>query len=804
MRREKDREKPLSRGDSSLDRKTGWILLSAIFLASFSLIAFEITLSRFLSVLLSYHYVFFILSLALLGLGLGGMFIHIIRPQPPGEEKRFGLLALWASLFSISIPVSILLITEAGYIQEIPFAISFYGVLLVIPFFFAGVLLTEIYRMFPVISGNIYGLDLIGAATGSLGSILFLNTFGGIHTNFVLGGVASVAAVLLAMGKIGKGGKERFFSVICFLISLTWVGVTLTGVYRPDLPIGKDSGKEIHEALFPFEGKIAETRWSAFGRTDLVKYHRFPDHMDIYIDGTAGSSMYRFNGDVHRPGRAVHHLKDSFPGYFPFLHLREEEKNNALIIGPGGGRDILLSLMAGVQEITAVEVNKDLVRIVLEYSEFNGGIYKDFDKVTIVVDEGRNFVKRQKGSYDIIFLSLPVTNTSRSLEGYSLTENFLFTTEAIEDYLNHLTEEGRLIVVGHNDAEILRLLSISLTALRRKGTADTEGMTRTYIVSSGEYLVFVLKKKAFTPEETFRAYQAMVQMGFDSQSSYFPYIRKLEMLNPALIALETGRMSLSELEKRVADRGYDVRAVTDNRPFFYKLEIGIPKTISMALWSSMFLLLLMTAVPLTFTRKRAIPQKETTEFKSNVIHVVIKPVLLFSMLGMSFMMIEISLTQRFILLLGQPVASLATLLFSLLGGAGIGSIWSRRVGLDQLVRGISKTSLGITLIVICYAFLLPLILDQLLGLDLIYRVILSIFLCAMLGFLMGIPFPLGIRWLKKSGMESCIPWMWGMNGVSSVFGSVMAIVIAIYFGFTETLLISAGCYFLLFLVFYKS
>jgi len=790
--------------DGPLQRRERWLLFSAIFLISFSLIAFEITLSRFLSVLLSYHYVFFILSLALLGLGLGGMFIHMIRPQIPREEERFRVLGLWASLFSISIPVSILSITEIGYIQEIPLAISFYGFLLLIPFFFAGVLLAEGYRIFPTISGHVYGFDLMGAASGSLGSILFLNLFGGIHTNFILGGVASLAAVFLAMGKRGKSYQEWFLSVICFLISLTLVGVTLMGVYHTDLPIGKDSAKEIHEALFPFEGKIAETRWSAFGRTDLVKYNRFPDHMDIYIDGTAGSPMYRFNGNVNQPDPAMHHLKDSFPGYFPFLHLREEEKNNALIIGPGGGRDILLSLMAGVQEITAVEVNKDLVNIVFKYSWFNGGIYKDFKKVKIVVDEGRNFIKRQRESYDIIFLSLPVTNTSRSLEGYSLTENFLFTTEAIQDYLNHLTEEGRLIVVGHNDAEILRLLSISLAALQTKGTDHTKGMTQTYIVSSGEYLVFVLKKKAFDHEEIFRAYQTMIQMGFEPQSSYFPYMRKLGMLNPALMALEAGKINLNDLEKMVRERGYDIRQVTDNRPFFYKLEKGIPKTISMALGSSMLLFLLMTTIPLIFTREIPVTKKGTTEFKANAIRYLMKPVLLFSMLGTGFMLVEISLTQRFLLLLGQPVVSLATLLFSLLGGAGIGSIWSGRVGLDKLVKGISKTSLGITLIVICYAFLLPLILDQLLGLNLIYRLILSIFICAMLGFLIGVPFPLGIRWLKESGMENYIPWMWGINGVSSVFGSVMAVVIAICLGFTEALFLSAGCYFLIFLVFYKS
>ena len=804
MRRGKDREGALSQEDSPLNRKTSWILLSAIFLASFSLIAFEVALSRFLSVLLSYHYVFIVLSLVLLGLGLGGMFVHLFRPQIPKEEGRFGILSFWTSLFSLSIPLSILMMVEIGYIQDYLMAITFYGFLLIIPFFLAGVLLAEVYRIFPMISSRIYGLDLMGAAIGSLCAVLLLNAFGGINSNIILGVIASLAAVFLAMGKMGKGYKVLIFSTICFLILLALVAITLMGFYRPDIPIGKDPGKEIYDALFPFGGKIIETRWSAFGRTDLINYDRYPDHMDLYIDGTAGSPMYRFNGNVNQPDPAIHHLKGHFPGYFPFLYLREEEKNNALIIGPGGGRDILLTLMAGIKEITAVEVNKDLVDIVFKYSWFNGGIYKDFKKVKIVVDEGRNFVKRQREKYDIIFLSLPVTNTSRSLEGYSLTENFLFTTEAIQDYLNHLTEEGRLIVVGHNDAEILRLLSISLTALQTKGTDHTKGMTQTYIVSSGEYLVFVLKKKAFDPEEIFRAYQTMIQMGFEPQSSYFPYMRKLGMLNPTLMALEAGKINLNDLEQMVRERGYDIRPVTDNSPFFYKLEKGVPKIISMVFGLSILLFLLVSTLPLISIRRRSYTKKELPEFKDSLIRCMMKSILLFSMLGIGFMLVEISLIQRFMFFLGQPVVSLATLLFSLLGGAGIGSIWSGRVGLDKLVKGISKTSLGITLIVICYTFLLPLILDQLLGLDLIYRLILSIFLCAMLGCLMGIPFPLGIRWLKESGMESYIPWMWGINGVGSVFGSVMAVVIAICLGFTEALFLSAGCYFLIFLVFYKS
>lgn len=198
-------------------------------------------------------------------------------------------------------------------------------------------------------------------------------------------------------------------STVSFVIVSVLLGANLIGAYLPDVPIGTNPDKEIHHALHESSspGRIVETRWSAFGRTDLVEYQDEPEEMDIFIDGTAGTPMYKFNGDFNDPGSRINSLK-AFPGYFPFFFLKEEERDNALIIGPGGGRDILLARMGGVGKITAVEVNRDLVDIVRQYSWYNGGIY-DLDNVDVVVDEGRNFLKRQKGKYDIIMLSLPVT-----------------------------------------------------------------------------------------------------------------------------------------------------------------------------------------------------------------------------------------------------------------------------------------------------------------------------------------------------------------------------------------------------------
>jgi len=791
--------------DDHVSRGTLWILLGGVFLTSFSLLTFEITLTRLLSVMLSYHYVFLAVSLALLGLGGGGIFVHFFRPQIPSGHNRFGSLALFASLFSLAIPFSVILIIQIGYIDSIRDNILLFCFLLFIPFFFVGVLLAEVFRMFPGISAWIYGLDLVGAAAGSLVVILTLDTLGGISTSFLLGVVASLAALLFAVRVLKRNIRGVIISTTSFLVVSALLGANLTGLYLPDIPVGANPAKEIHDALYgpSFQGKIIETRWSAFGRTDLVELSDYPEQMDIYIDGTAGTPMYRFSGDFSDPGSTVNSLKTDFPGYFPFFFLEEEERNNALSIGPGGGRDILLALMGGVGKVTAVEVNEELVDMVREYSWFNGGIYTDLDNVDIVVGEGRNFLKRQKEKYDIIMLSLPVTNSSRSLEGYALTENFLFTTDSIGDYLDHLTDEGRLVVVCHDDAEILRLLSISLAALDERDVSNTTAMKQIYMVGSEDYPVFVLKKTPFEPAEAFERYEAIHQFGYDPMSSYFPYLRQVGMLNPALMRLGSGEIGLDDLEKMVKERGYDISPVTDDSPFFYKFDEGLPQPVSLVFWSSIIIMLLVVLVPLLFWKKRAFQIEVRSESKRGFNQNLLRSVGLFSMLGIGFMLVEISLIQRFVLFLGQPVLSMAVLLFSLLVGAGVGSMWSGRLAADKIIKGIAIAAASIVIVLLGYTFLLPLIFDQLLGLELTIRLLTTVVVLLPLGFLMGFPFPLGIRWLKELKMENHIPWMWGINGICSVLGSVMTIVIAISFGFTEALLVGAGCYFTVFLLFRK-
>ncbi|RJQ48428.1 MAG: hypothetical protein C4530_24725 [Desulfobacteraceae bacterium] len=595
--------------------------------------------------------------------------------------------------------------------------------------------------------------------------------------------------------------RVKAISIVSFLVSSICFGAAVSGFYRPEMEIGKSAEKEIHQALFgPKQGKVIETRWSAFGRTDLVAFDDNPESMDIYIDGTAGTPMFRFNGDLTRPDPAVARLKTEFPGYFPFFFLKESEKETALVIGPGGGRDVFLTLMGGVKKITAVEVNQEIVDMVRAYSLYNGDIYDGFDSVEIVIDEGRNFLKRQEAAYDLILLSLPVTNTSRSREGYALTENFLLTTDSIGDYLDHLTEEGRLVVVGHGELSILRLLSLSLAALGERGVGAADGMEHIYILGSDLFPVLVLKKTPFSKEEIVPRFEEIFMFGFDPRSSYFPFIKDSRILNPALISLETGLSDFQRLEREAEKLGHEIGPVTDNRPFFYKFEKGIPKPVSAVFVISIVASFFVMTAPLLVRSKNGYKRKGCLRNGRVPGRSPIPYAIVFLMLGIGFMMAEISLIQKFVLFLGRPVMSLAVLLFSLLAGAGLGSIASGCLSPERAAKGGAAAALVAAGVLLLYAGVLPILFHRFLGLPLEFRAVISGMLLIPLGFSMGFPFPLTMRYLKNLHLEPHIPWMWGINGTGSVLGSAATIAVAIDFGYTQALVLGAGCYLIVSLI----
>jgi len=173
------------------------ILIAGVFLVSSSLLAFEIAFARLMSVMLSYHYVFAIVSVSLFGLGVGGIFVHFSQLKASDERPPFDSLALWAGLCSLTMTLSVIVAIQIGHMDTLGTSILLYCGIFFVPFFFGGVFLAKVFRTYPSLSSMVYGSDLAGAAAGCLGIVLALNILGAVSAIFFFAVVTSVSGVML-------------------------------------------------------------------------------------------------------------------------------------------------------------------------------------------------------------------------------------------------------------------------------------------------------------------------------------------------------------------------------------------------------------------------------------------------------------------------------------------------------------------------------------------------------------------------------------------------------------------------------
>ncbi|NOY78300.1 MAG: hypothetical protein GXO76_10585 [Calditrichaeota bacterium] len=760
----------------------------AIPLISFSVLGFEIILTRIFSVMLSYHFVFMVVSFSLLGLGLGGMSLRLWQKLSPRAEIG-GSAALFALFISVSVFAIINLpIYENSFFVD--FRLWIYIALSTLPFFFAGLAFAAIFQKFAGRSSILYGLDLVGATLGALAAVLLLDTFGGIRAAFIIAIVAALGAIL-----IGLAENIKFLLRYIGVIVILFLFLFSASLFSPKVPVAMDFNKDMYRILNnPGENaKIIDTRWSAFGRTDLVQSSVTPNEMVLFVDGAAGTVMYNLDFLLNNKQEQMQ-LRSHFGLFFPFYFLKDNEKDNALIIGAGGGRDVVVALLGGVKQITAVEVNPDLVALVKKYETFDGGIYTRIPNVKVVVQEGRNYLRTVHKKYDLIMLSVPITKSSRSLEGFALTENFLFTVEALRDYLDHLTPEGRIVIVAHNSAEIYRLVSLALTAFGEKNISQPEAMKHIYTIGSTMMPTIVIKNQAFTKEAVGPRHVVSHRLGFDRGNLFFPYIpqqtirlserlgadSQLQMFDQVLVYISKGKVTLNQL---IRSASIDISPTTDDSPFFYKQELGLPKPFGF-FSVFVFLVLILLAIPLAATKSRSAVLKPFVRFPQMKIFL-----LLFFTMGTGFMMIEIALFQKLTLYIGQPVFTLTILLTSLLLGTGIGSLTSSLIK-KRLATALSFAALSTFLVLLVYSIFLNHIFSAVASAP---QIVAAVILFP-LGFLLGYPFPLSIRLMKQYHLEKYVGWMWGVNGIASVTGSILAMIIGIRAGFTYALLTGAFLY----------
>lgn len=740
--------------------------MGGVFLISLSALTYELVLMRLASVVMFYHFAFLAVSLALLGMSVAGICIYLLADQFP-KNKAAPQAFVSCLLFSFALPLALVAVLKVPPEFELSLrsltTTEGLGFVLVVcamalPFFFSGLSISLILTHFGHVASRVYFADLIGASLGCILIIPIMNLLGAIQGVLLIAVLSAGAALVFAWA---AGERKRVYIALAagLVLGLFAAFNANQGLIR----IGQVKGVTEEEPIYE--------KWNSFSR--VAVYASDPlsedlERMSILIDGYAFTAMVQFDGDLSK----LEPLKLELAS----LAYHLTDKKDVLVIGSGGGSEVLMALLFGSESITAVEINPLLMDIVdHRFADFSGQLYSR-PGVVAVVDEGRSYIRNSDKRYDIIQATLVDTWAASQAGAYALTENYLYTKEAFVDYLQHLTDDGILAMTRwyvDNPEEMLKMTSLALDAMDELEIAHPE---EHIVVARREYLGTLLVKR--TPFST----QELQAIEEASDTFWFPLVYT-PTRQPEQIFVDLVNSTDRENFHRAYGLECGVSSSTDNQPFFFFCEQTDTLIFLITIVSLLAGLLILA--PLIASRGRSL-RELVTGYSGALLY--------FACLGAGFLMVEIVLIQRFVLFLGHPVYAISVILFSLLFFGGLGSHLSGRFGPERRGSYQKGALLGVVLLLGLYNLGYSGFLQTFTGLDIVYRIGLTVLVLCPLGLLMGMPFPLGIA--AVHGREPrLVPWAWGINGTLSVLGSVLAAMLSISFGFTLALLVGQLVYF---------
>src|SRR5579862_823362 len=765
-------------------------LLAGLGLTSFAALLLELSLTRLFSVVLFYHFAFLAISIALLGLGAGGVFAHLAKVRLARTDTR----SLAGRLCIIN---SVIVVVVLEIVLHVPVALqvtwSNFGRLTAlylaaaVPFFLTGLLFAVVFARETLRIPRLYGADLCGGALACLAVVPLLNWVGGPNVILVAAaGMAASATIWAASHSLRRNAALLVLALVA-LIGANYSGRLIDVVYA--------------KGMFRDPAWVEFARWNALSR---VEVDRQGQAKAIVID--ADASTYIMNADVSKwhSTEWERDLMSAPPALANVLRPHGE----FAIIGPGGGVDVLRAVANGSPSVTGIEINPIIATTIMRgrYADYAQHLY-DRPDVHIHVTDGRSFLRSTPQHFDVVQMTLVDTWASTAAGAFALSENNLYTVEAFREYFDHLKPDGMVAITRwefRHPREALRVVAVAMEALHRLGIADP---ARNFIVASlgsldedGIPVVVLAKKTPFTSAE-----ETTVITHFDHYSK----------LDPLYLPSQPGRNPFSDLIASndpyafARNYAYNVSPLTDNAPFFFftlklaqildekGLRDGIAWKVNLGVLVLLLVLVIsLVAVLIFLVLPLALRSRKTRQSPL--------PLLYFVAVGLGYILVEIAFIQRFVLFLGHPTYALTVVIFLLMLSSGAGSL-SSRIWLPRT----DLCWIPIVLVIVTLLadiFFLPGRLAALVGLDFGYRLLVSGVLLIPLGFAMGMPFPTGLRALaslpavsvspNKQGTENAVEWAWAMNAASSVMGSVLAMVIAIQYGLNATLACGAAAYFL--------
>jgi hypothetical protein len=470
--------------------------------------------------------------------------------------------------------------------------------------------------------------------------------------------------------------------------------------------------------------------------------------------------------------------------------------------------EFLSALYFNVLNIAGVGIYNKIAEIVAEdFNDFSGGLFRDFP-IKLHNVAPRAYLKQTQQKYDLI--SLPISDSfgAASTGIYGPSEDYLYTIESFTESLQHLSENGWLYVAGYLLPPLrqeLRLISLAVSALEASGQQNPEA--HLIAIRTLETFSLLVKRNEIQINEIETLKKFSEERGFDLV--YYPGIKAKELnrfnrfskpiVHEALMAI----VNDSTREDFFQNYLFDVRPTSDDRPFFghfFRRDKLREEFESMGRkWTAFFeggylvaalfvqasvLSLIFIVLPLFLGKQPRKAVRSGTGMGAILIY--------FLGIGLGYMLIEIVLIQRFILFLDHPLYAVSAVIGSLLVSSACGSYISRRLQPGSSWN-ISRHLLVLCLVLVFYILFTSRITAAWMGYDLIMRYLLSIILIAIPGFLMGFPFPVGIRTLGKS-QELLVPWAYCANASASVIGSSLAVLLALELGFSWVMVVAIAFY----------
>ncbi|MCX6639875.1 MAG: hypothetical protein NTW14_05260 [bacterium] len=774
---------------------------AGLFMIALATLMYEILLTRIFSVTVWYHFAFMAISLAMFGMTIGAILVysfpsHFTQERAPSQLSLYSLCLAVSMVLCFLAHLCIPILTKEGFSLVVLFGITMVYTILAVPFMFSGICVSLALTKFPSHVSKLYAADLAGAAVGCILLIYTLQITDGPTTVFVIAILACLGAIFFAAGAgqkvLLKTSAWVALALALFVVTNTIMVSQNNSMIRLIWVKGKIESKPIYEKWNSFSrirvwGNMRKPEISkcwGMSTTSLEKWKIRQLQMDI--DASAGTVMTEFDGNLQKIGFLRNDIVN-------LAHnLRHDAK--VLVIGAGGGRDILSALAFEQKSVVGVEFNSNILATANgKYGDFTGHLDKN-PKVTIINDEARSYVSRSKDRYDIIQVSLVDTWAATAAGAFVLTENSIYTLEAWKTFLQHLSPNGILTFsrwyYKDRPGEAYRLTSLASSALKAAGVANP----RDHIIMLRNMWWDNVKDGPDGIGTILVSMQPFTLSDLQTINTIADSLDFGVVLTPKF-AIDSTFATLTsggDLKSFYSSFPLNITAPTDDSPFFFHM-LRIKDVFKSHLWDQgvqrfnviaivilavllvivSFLTFLCIVIPLALTSKK-IPMKGFW------------PLLLyFAAIGFGFMLVEVSQMQRLMIFLGQPTYGLSVVLFSLLLSSGLGSYSTEKISNIKDIRmPIISLSLLLAALVV-FGLLTPTIINGFNASVTPVRIMAAIAILFPLGFFMGMAFPLGMK-LANLKSAAVTPWLWGINGATSVCASVLAITIALTFSISTS------------------